>query len=130
MLILRKATLALAVVLCAPAMSYAADTPGYCEHTCTFNIQIAHARSYVISVTWTGSGGSSGTPVVSGMDKNESYSMGSGHYIIHAQYLDSAGTARNAAAIACGNQVKYSFTSHGPNCAAYDEAFVLVTRGN
>jgi hypothetical protein len=128
MALARKLIAAFAILTCLPSACFATDTVGSCNTSCTFNIQIAHARSYVISVTWTGSGGSSGTPVVSGTDKNVSYAMGPGHYTIHAKYLDQDGTARDPAALQCGTQVKYSFTGHGQNCAAYNEAFVLITK--
>jgi hypothetical protein len=81
----------------------------------------------VISITWNGSGGSSGSPVVSGMDKNVDAYMGPGTYTIHAKYLDAAGTAHDPAYLSCGMQIKFSFTSHGQNCDAYNEAFVLVS---
>jgi len=127
MKLLGKAAAIVTLLVLAPAISSATDVPGKCDKSCSFNIQILKVRPYVISITWNGAGGSSGSPVVSGMDKNVDAYMGPGTYIIHAKYLDGAGTQHDPANIQCGTQTKFSFTSHGQNCAAYNEAFVLVT---
>jgi hypothetical protein len=110
-----------------PGASFATDIHGKCNKSCSFNIKIFTVRPYVISVTWNGSGGASGSPVVSGMDKSVDAYMGPGTYTIHAKYLDAAGTEHDPAYLPCRTQIKFSFTNHGQNCVAYNEAFVLVT---
>jgi hypothetical protein len=124
---LLKTVVMIVLLVFLPAVSFATDVPGKCDKACSFNIQIFKVRPYEISITWNGSGGASGSPVVSGMDKNVDAYMGPGTYVIHAKYLDAAGTAHDPAYLRCGMQVKFSFTSHGQNCDAYNEAFVLVT---
>ncbi len=117
-------------LICALQSSFATEIKGNCSRSCSFTVQIHHARQYVISITWSGAGGASGTPVVSGVDKDQSFYMAPGQYTIHANYFDGSGTAKDPAFLNCGgSQFKFAFTSHGQNCAAYDEASVLVTAG-
>lgn len=122
-----KAVTILTLVVFGAGAAPAIDIPGRCDRGCSFNIQIANVRPYVISVTWYSAGGASGSPVVSGTNKDVTAYMAAGTYTIHAKYLDGNGTQHDAAYYQCGNQIKFSFTNHGSNCAAYNEAFVLVT---
>jgi hypothetical protein len=99
---LLKTVATIAFLVLAPSASFATDVPGKCVKSCSFNIQILKVRPYVISITWNGSGGASGSPVVRGMDQNVNAYMGPGTYTIHAEYLDAAGTAHNPEYLACG----------------------------
>jgi hypothetical protein len=124
-----KKLIRLLAIICAlmlfPLGAHATDIKGTCQSSCSFHIHIANAHTYQISISWYGAGGGSGTPVVYGENKDESYSMAPGQYTIHAKYLDGS-ILKDAAYMNCGSQFNLSFTNHGA-CKDYNEAWVSIT---
>ena len=120
---------AILLFLSAPAL--ATDWTSTYAASQSITMTIGQPRNYSIVLVAQFGGSTTTYPAVSGPGTTKTIAVGPGKLTFHVKYFDDHGNLADPAYSLCpGPILRFSFTSHGTNCAAYTDASISIQPGN